>query len=194
MGACCFDKKERKLGKLNGWRKWEDNPGSSRGSFDLPLIFPNSFAHKRIGLRGSVGTSVYSFPWIGSELTELDIFSLAKAEERSAEGFHRTKVMTKSTSSAIKIGWRFWCNKSVLLGLADYSGGKETGEGGNRREREKQGRRGSERYSSESSKARQIQWRNPPSSQMNITTSLPPSCFTRLHRCFFPPPPFLAPL
>lgn len=21
MGACCFDKKERKLGKLNGWRK-----------------------------------------------------------------------------------------------------------------------------------------------------------------------------
>ena len=90
--------------------QWEDNPGSSRGSFDLPLIFPNSFAHKRIGLRGSVGTSVYSFPWIGSELTKLDIFSLAKAEERSAEGFHGTKVVTKSTSSAIKIGWRFWCN------------------------------------------------------------------------------------
>lgn len=42
------------------------------------------------------------------------------------------------------------------------------------REREKQDRRGSECYSSESNKARQIQWRNPPSSQMNIAASLPP--------------------
>lgn len=38
--------------------------------------------------------------------------------------------------------------------------------------REKQGRRGSERYSSKSIEARQIQWRNPPSSQMNISACL----------------------
>lgn len=78
------------------------------------LISPSSFRTRShtnaIRLRCSVGTSVYSFPWIGSELTKLDIFSLAKAEERSAEGFHRTIVVTKSTSSATKIGWRFWCN------------------------------------------------------------------------------------
>lgn len=47
--------------------------------------------------------------------------------------------------------------------------------------RGKRGRRGSEHYSSESSEARQIQWRNPPSSQMNITVSLPP-----------PPPPAIS--
>ncbi|KAG7230554.1 hypothetical protein INR49_025270 [Caranx melampygus] len=75
--------------------------------------------------------------------------------------------------------------------------GNEKGEEHGERAREKQGRRGSECYSSESSEARQIQRRNPPSSQMNIAAHslllflllllLLPSPLL-----FFSPPPFLA--
>lgn len=69
--------------------------------------------------------------------------------------------------------------KSCVVDRACCWGWQTTAEGrrdrrGREPEREKQGRRGSERYSSESSEARQIQWRNPPSSQMNIAASLPP--------------------
>lgn len=71
-------------------------------------------------------------------------------------------------------------NRACCWGWQTTAGEKETEEGGSQKERgregerEKQGRRGREQYSSESSGARQIQWRNPPSSQMNIAASLPP--------------------
>lgn len=80
----------------------------------------------------------------------------------------------------------FWRERVAGAGRLQWGERDRRGREPNR-EREKQGRRGSERYSSERSKARQIQWRNPPSSQMNITTSLPPSCFTVV---FFPLLPF----
>lgn len=86
---------------------------------------------------------------------------------------------------------------SVLLGLADYSRGKRdrSGREGKKRERGAKRKRGSERYSSESSEARQIQWRNPPSSQMNIAASFPPppSPPPPVSIAVFFPPPFLAP-
>lgn len=68
--------------------------------------------------------------------------------------------------------------ESYVLNRACCSGwqttaGKETEKGGNEKT-EKQGRRGRERYSSKSIEAWQIQWRNPPSSQMNISACLPP--------------------
>lgn len=70
---------------------------------------------------------------------------------------------------------------SVLLGLADYSRGKEAEKEGREKWRNMERARQREReagkegeYSSESNEARQIQWRNPPSSQMNIAASLPP--------------------
>lgn len=85
---------------------------------------------------------------------------------------------------------------SVLLGLADYSRGKkrQNRQGGRERnmKRERERSRVGGGYSSESSEARQIQWRNPPSSQMNIAAFLlllllpSPSLL-------FSPPPFLAP-
>lgn len=65
------------------------------------------------------------------------------------------------------------------------------------RESEKQDRRGGERYSRESSEARQIQWRNPPSSQINIAASLPPPSSPPPPvsiTVFFPPPFLTSPL
>lgn len=63
----------------------------------------------------------------------------------------------------------------VLLWLADYSRGERRGK---EQKREEHGKRSTGRRGG-SSRARQIQWRNPPSSQMNIAAWLPP----------FPPPP-----
>lgn len=80
-------------------------------------------------------------------------------------------------------------NKACCWGWQTTAGGKRQKREGMKRERSRVGG-GSQCYSSESSEARQIQWRNPPSSQMNITTSLlllllSPSTFF----FFFSPPP-----
>lgn len=52
-------------------------------AFDLPLIFPNSYTPTQTsGREGSLGTSVYGFPWIGSEVARaMGIFSLAKVPQ-----------------------------------------------------------------------------------------------------------------
>lgn len=78
-------------------------------------------------------------------------------------------------------------NRACCWGWQTRAGGEKRQRKGGNEKRE------NELYSRESSEARQIHWRNPPSSQMNIAASLPPPPSPPLVSiAVFSPPPFLA--